>query len=108
MAENIVCSIIDVDCYPNDDVDIRFGGPKFIGFEFYVRKKDKDVMKDYVTCMLHEYNIPIIGIRNTKSKIVNETQLHSVSTIRDVIEKYKDYASMCEGYRKIYCRKISR
>lgn len=83
--ENIVCYVIDVDCLPNHPKDARFVGPKYIGFEFYVRKREKDIMKSYINCMLHEYNIPVICIKDFRTKIINEKQLHSKEQIKDII-----------------------
>ncbi|MBQ3306726.1 MAG: hypothetical protein IJG68_00875 [Bacilli bacterium] len=102
LGENIVAAVIDVDCYQNTEEEIKYGGPKYLGFEFWVRKKEKEFMTEYVRCMLHEYNVPIINIRNTKSKIVNETELHTLDQIREVIENNKDH--MFEDY-KYYSKK---
>lgn len=107
MGENIVCAVIDVDCYQNNPDDIKYGGPKFIGFEFYVRKKNKQVMTDYVRCMLYEYGVPVINIRNNISKIVNEDEIHTPEKVREVISKYRTRTLLEEGYRKYYCRKLS-
>ena len=102
LGENIVAAVIDVDCYPNTEDNIKYGGPQYVGFEFWARKKDKEVVTNYVKCMLYEYNVPFINIRNTKSKIVNESELHTKEQIKDIIERNKDH--MFEEY-KIYSKK---
>ena len=45
LGENIVAAVIDVDCYQNTEEEIKYGGPKYLGFEFWVRKKEKEFMK---------------------------------------------------------------
>ena len=102
LKENIVAAVIDVDCYPNTEENIKFGDPQYLGFEFWVRKREKEFMTNYVNCMLHEYGVPVINIKNTKSKIVNEAELHTLEQIKDIIERNKDH--MYEDY-KIYSKK---
>ena len=102
--ENIICSVIDVDCYPNDPEDVKFGGPKFVGFEFWVKKSDKELMTNYVKCMLYEYGIPFININNSHYKIVNEKDIHTPLMIRSIIEENKDNKELKP--KEYYYRKI--
>ena len=48
MGENIVCAVIDVDCYPNTPEKIKYGAPPYVGFEFWVNKKDIERNKDHL------------------------------------------------------------
>lgn len=34
--------LLSVDCYENDSVDIRCGGPRYLGFDFTVFSEDVD------------------------------------------------------------------
>lgn len=36
----IRCSKISVDCVSNDPVDIRCGGPEFLGFDFLCKRRE--------------------------------------------------------------------
>lgn len=39
---------ISVDCKQNDSVDIRCGGPEYLGFDFYVKKEKANKMVEYI------------------------------------------------------------
>lgn len=46
MDNNLIrCSQISVDCVANDPVDIRCGGPEYLGFDFNVRVEQTEEMK---------------------------------------------------------------
>ena len=105
MGENIVCAVIDVDCYPNTPELIKYGAPPYVGFEFWVKKKDRQVMTDFVKCALHEYGVQIIHIDNSHAKIVNEDDIHTPEKIIDVIERNKDHLfDECEYYYRKRCK----
>ena len=48
MTNNITCNKIAVDCVHNDPVDIRCGGPLYLGFDFFVKKEETDEMIEYI------------------------------------------------------------
>ena len=48
----IRCSKISVDCVSNDPVDIRCGGPEFLGFDFYVREENTKEMTKFIIMTL--------------------------------------------------------
>ena len=39
---------IGVDCTINDPVDVRCGGPEYLGFDFNVRKEDSKEMLNFI------------------------------------------------------------
>ena len=43
MSEDLIkCTKICVNCVPNDPVDIRCGGPNYLGFDFFVREEETE------------------------------------------------------------------
>lgn len=48
----ISCSHISVDCVVNDPVDVRCGGPDFLGFDFFVRQEETDYMMQAIKITL--------------------------------------------------------
>ena len=54
---------IVVDCEENDIVDIRCGGPRILGYDFYVEDEEvKDLVK-FIKEMLKKYNQPLMKIQ---------------------------------------------
>ncbi len=90
MIENVICRVVKVDCIPNDPVDIKFGGPKYLGVDVYVKKSDVKFMMDYIRYMFYEYGIPFINIRDAHAKIVNNCDIVDEKTIKDYIETHRE------------------
>ena len=61
----ILCTQISVDCVKNDSVDIRCGGPSYLGFDFNVPKDKLEEMKRFVIESLKIFEVPIQNIYNT-------------------------------------------
>lgn len=61
-VEFIKCIKIGVDCVKNDPVDIRCGGPNFLGFNFLVKEEDFSKMVPFITETLQKCNIPFLRI----------------------------------------------
>ena len=71
----ISCSHISVDCVVNDPVDVRCGGPDFLGFDFFVRQEETDYMKQAIKIALEQFKVPlrnmyVVGIVNKKESEV--------------------------------------
>lgn len=60
--ELIKCSKIIVDCVHNDPVDIKAGGPAYLGFDFFVKSEDVQEMVNFITLTLQEYKVPLVNI----------------------------------------------
>lgn len=60
---------IVVDCEENDIIDIKCGGPRILGYDFYVEDEKADELVDFIKEMLKKYKQPLMGI----SKIPNVT-----------------------------------
>ena len=62
MREMVRCSKIGVDCIKNDPVDVKCGGPVYLGFDFYVREEEVEELGKYIKEELKQYAIPFINI----------------------------------------------
>ena len=49
---------IGVDCTINDPVDVRCGGPEYLGFDFNVRKEDSKEMLNFIKEALNSLEVP--------------------------------------------------
>lgn len=68
--DRVECVLVKIDCVKNDPVDIRCGGPQYLGFDFYISKKDAVEMLEFIKKSLKENNVPVIDI-----DIMDETEL---------------------------------
>ena len=89
--KNIHCTTIGVDCVANDPVDIRAGGPEYLGFDFSVPTKDYDYMKEFIIDTLLGYEIPIIGIYKAGEKDLPKEKVWTESKIAAEIRKDAKY-----------------
>lgn len=55
-------SAISVDCVNNDPVDINAGGPKYLGFDFNVRKEETEEIIGFIKETLTTLCIPLMDI----------------------------------------------
>ena len=63
MSEDLIkCTKICVNCVPNDPVDIRCGGPNYLGFYFFVREEETEQMKKFIIVSLKELEVPLENI----------------------------------------------
>ena len=53
---------IGIDCVENDPVDIRCGGPKYLGFHFILEESTKDEMKEFILEALECIELPVKNI----------------------------------------------
>lgn len=60
--ENIRVSKIGVDICRNDPVDVRAGGPEWLGFDFYVDEKSSDDMIRFIKVSLDHLQLPLASI----------------------------------------------
>lgn len=60
----IRCDKIGVDCVINDPVDVRIGGPEYLGFDFFVPEEKTEEMKKFICDCLIKYEVPLISIYN--------------------------------------------
>ena len=91
MTNNITCNIIAVDCVHNDPVDIRCGGPLYLGFEFFVKKEETDEMIEYIISELVENGIPYMNIYKTIQVEREPEGVWTKERIHNCILREKDY-----------------
>lgn len=104
IENKIRCSRIKVDCVENDPVDIRCGGPNYLGFDFNVLQQDERRMIKYIIITLNQLNVPFIGIGATGKIDVPESHVWNEEKI--VREIRKDAAYLInEANRSSFRRK---
>ena len=60
MNDNLIkWSQISVDCVANDPVDIRCGGPEYLGFDFNVSEEQTEEMKKFIALTLESLEVPL-------------------------------------------------
>lgn len=88
MRELIVESAkISVDCEKNDPVDIRCGGPVYIGFDFFVPIDEAEELVKFVTEEVKKNNLPLLSVGWTKAGPVRKSQLWGKERIAQCIKK---------------------
>ena len=60
LDNEVICSQIVVDCAPNDNQDIRMGGPQYLGYDFFVLREQADEMLEHVKNVIHQTGAPLI------------------------------------------------
>ena len=77
---------ITVNCEQNDSVDIKCGGPDFLGFDFFV-DADED-MVDFIKSKLGENGLPVMSISvSEKENEIEEKNLWTKEKISECIRK---------------------
>ena len=57
--EKVECTTINVDCCHNDPVDIKCGGPYYLGFDFFVRRHEEQEMVKFIIATIEELHVPL-------------------------------------------------
>lgn len=60
--EKVECTTISVDCCHNDPVDIRCGGPYYLGFDFFVRRHEEQEMVKFIIATIEELHVPLMSV----------------------------------------------
>ena len=87
----INCSIISVDCVENDPVDVRCGGPKYLGFDFYVREKEAEQMKNFIVATLETFKVPLQSIYTSGTIQIEEKKVWTKERIVESIKVNAEY-----------------
>ena len=88
---NIRCTKISVDCVYNDPVDIRCGGPEYLGFDFFVKEEDVQMMKEFITITLNSLEIPLISIYESGFVNLSPNKVWTKERIFECIKKDESY-----------------
>ena len=83
----IKCSRIGVDCVANDPVDIRCGGPEYLGFDFNVKESDTEEMKKFIAVTLETLQIPLANLYICGTKELEEKDVWDKKRIVEEIQK---------------------
>ena len=87
----IKCSRISVDCVANDPVDIRAGGPYYLGFDFNVKEEETEEMKKFIAVTLETFEIPLINLYTSGNNLIEEKQVWDKKRIVEEIQKDANY-----------------
>ena len=87
----IRCSKISVDCVSNDPVDIRCGGPEFLGFDFYVREENTKEMTKFIIMTLDNLEVPFVSIKVTGTAEVKEEDVWTKKRVVKAIHDNAEY-----------------
>lgn len=85
------CTKIVVDCVQNDSVDIRCGGPQYLGFDFYVKGEQAEEMKKFIALTLETFEIPIVRMYLGETKKLSESNVWTKERIVAEINKEAAY-----------------
>lgn len=80
-----------VDCCHNDPVDVRSGGPEYLGFDFYVKPEEKEVLHEFIIESLKDLGVPLIKISSSDNKEIDEDKLWNKEKISESIIKESTY-----------------
>lgn len=95
MDNNLIrCSQISVDCVANDPVDIRCGGPEYLGFDFNVRVEQTEEMKKFIAVTLEIFEIPLTNLYISGTIDLSEKD---VWTKERIVKAVKDDAEHLQG-----------
>lgn len=90
----IKCSQIGVNCVANDPVDIRCGGPAYLGFDFNVRVEQTQEMLKFITVTLESFEVPLVNIYVSGTINLSEKD---VWTKERIVEEIKNEAEDLKG-----------
>lgn len=81
---------ICVNCVENDRVDIRCGGPHWLGFDFYVSKRYIKTYLEHIKECLQKYRIPLRSMHHIETEVHADHKLWTKERIAKAIaeERY--------------------
>jgi hypothetical protein len=86
--ESIVDAVLLViDCEKNDRVDIRCGGPEYLGYDFVVEKDKKDEFIKFIRETIHDNYQPLHSIREEFHENIKKMNLWTKTDIQQHIKK---------------------
>lgn len=92
MNTNLIrCSQISVNCVVNDPVDIRCGGPTYLGFDFNVKTEETEQMKKFIVLTLESFQVPLIDMYVSNTIDLNEKDVQTKEKIIEDISADAEY-----------------
>ena len=92
------CTHLSIDCVENDPVDIRCGGPGFLGFDFFVLTEKVDEMETFTRMALQECEIPIQGFQRLETIDLPEEKVWTKERIVESIKTDAAYLISAEEH----------
>lgn len=94
-----ICRKISVDSVYNDPVDIRCGGPEFLGFDFFVKEGEVKDMAVFIADTMNKYGVPLNGMNVVGLPVsLSENKVWTKERIESCIQKDASYL-ISEGRR---------
>lgn len=87
----IKCSRISVDCVVNDPVDVKCGGPEYLGFDFNVKEEQTEEMQDFITTTLKKFEVPLESIYVSEKISIKEQDIWTKERIAATIANDAKY-----------------
>ena len=89
--KKVQCSTISIDCCHNDPVDIRCGGPDYLGFDFYVDKKDAQKMMQFIIVTIEQLRCPLLNITLGDDLTIDEDMVWTKEKILASLAREVEY-----------------
>ena len=86
-AQMVESTKLKIDVSPNKPEIVSQGGPKYIGFEFFIRKEQSANMCDYADKVLKAYKIKYIKMECVGNVLMSEDKLATKKTMLDEVER---------------------
>lgn len=103
--EKIKCRKISVDSVYNDPVDIRCGGPEYLGFDFFVRENEIKEMSTFIAESLNKYGVPLNGMYVVgDTYLLGEEKVWTKERIDECIKRDASY--LISESKRGYSRKM--
>ena len=94
-----ICRKISVDSVYNDPVDIRCGGPEYLGFDFFVKEEEVKEMAVFIADTMNKYGVPLNGMNVVGAPVsLSENKIWTKERIESCIQKDASYL-ISEGRR---------
>jgi len=90
--------LLVVDCVRNNSVDIRCGGPQFLGYDFNVEKEKVEEMKAFIQQKINENNQSFIGISEELFRKSKKCNIWTKTDIEIAICKSYEPSSLTKDF----------
>lgn len=76
-----------VDCMENDPIDFKCGGPRILGFDFFVKPDECDTRIEEIKALLLKYKRPLMSVRTVPCVPGKQYTLWSLDSIEKEIKE---------------------
>lgn len=88
-VEAIQAIHISADVKENDRVDIKCGGPQYLGFDFYINPDDKKKALSVVKEEIDKRDFPMSRVYECGTVLIEEKNVWTIEKIIKCIREYK-------------------